>query len=523
MMRSLFAGVSGLKAHQTRMDVIGNNIANVNTVGYKSSRVTFQDVLYQTIRSASAPATSRGGTNPVQIGLGVQIGSIDVIHTPGSPQPTGVQSDLAISGNGFFVLLDGERQLYTRAGAFSLDEAGWLIAPNGMRVAGWNAVEGVINTNQPIEAIRIAIGQTIPARATTEAVFEGNLNAEVGVPVGHVVRYTDTVSVAGVDQEVTLEFVKVDDRRWTVQAFDVNGDAVPITFGGTPYAPGGPLPELVFDDQGRLTNEADLEVEIGGDTGTVMAGAVMAAAVRQVLPENPKVLTTVEVVDSLGVRHRVIIEFEKTAENTWAWTAVDENGNYLSIAGFGTYDPADPATSRPVLRFDSEGRLAVGSQIASITLNPGTGAEPVVFTPSFAGISQYGQPSQVGARSQNGYIAGTLEEIRFDVSGVITGVFSNGLTRSLAQLAVATFANNGGLIRAGDTAFEASHNSGLPQIGAAGTGDRGLMTPGALEMSNVDLSEEFTSMIITQRGFQANSRIITTSDEILQELVNLKR
>src|SRR5690606_1616494 len=138
-----------------------------------------------------------------------------------------------------------------------------------------------------------------------------------------------------------------------------------------------------------------------------------------------------------------------------------------------------------VLRFTSDGRLAPGSEIAAITLNPGTGAEPVVFTPVFAGVSQYGQPSQVGNRSQNGYAAGTLEEIRFDSAGVITGVFSNGLTRALAQLAVATFSNNGGLVRAGDTAFEASRNSGLPQIGAAGTGDRGTVTPGPLGSPNV--------------------------------------
>ena len=145
------------------------------------------------------------------------------------------------------------------------------------------------------------------------------------------------------------------------------------------------------------------------------------------------------------------------------------------------------------------------------------------ITVDFDMSRQYGQPSQVDVRSRNGHTAGSLEEIRFDGTGVITGVFSNGLTRVLAQVAVATFSNNGGLIRAGETVFEESRNSGLPQIGAAGTGDRGMMTPGTLEMSNVDLSEEFTSMIITQRGFQANSRIITTSDEMLQELVNLKR
>lgn len=518
MMRSLFAGVSGLQSHQTRMDVIGNNIANVNTVGYKAGRVTFADTLYQTIRSASAPTATRGGTNPVQVGLGVRVASIDIIHTAGSPQPTGLQTDLAMNGNGFFVLKEGEQLLFTRAGVFDLDEAGWLVSKaTGLRVAGWNAVEGVVDTNQPIEEIRVPIGQTIPARATTEAVFEGNLDAEAGVPVGHVVRMVRTVTVGTDDHVVTFEFTKTSDTTWTVTAVDENGNSLDV------YVDGVSPARLVFDERGRLTTSGALQVTVGGSTVTVIDAGHLADEVAAVLPENPRVLTTVDVVDSLGVRHRVIIEFEKTAENTWAWSAVDENGNYLDIDGFGAYDPADPTSSRPVLRFTSDGRLAPGSEIAAITLNPGTGAEPVVFTPDFAGVSQYGQPSQVGNRSQNGYAAGTLEEIRFDSAGVITGVFSNGLTRALAQLAVATFSNNGGLVRAGDTAFEASRNSGLPQIGAAGTGDRGTVTPGALEMSNVDLSEEFTSMIITQRGFQANSRIITTSDEMLQELVNMKR
>lgn len=409
MMRSLFAGVSGLKSHQTRMDVIGNNISNVNTVGYKAGRVTFQDTLYQTIRSAAASTATRGGTNPVQVGLGVQVGSIDVIHTAGSPQPTGIQTDLAMNGNGFFVLKDGEHQLYTRAGVFDFDEAGWLGSPaTGMRVAGWNAVDGVIDTNQPLQEIRVPIGETIPAVATTEAFLEGNLDA-------------------------------------------------------------------------------------GSEQNTVVS-------------------RTVDAIDSLGVRHRFIIEFEKTGNNQWSWAAQDANGN--PIGGSGS------------LVFNSDGTLDLthpNTVIPDITFNPENGAEPLQITPDFSRISQYGQPSQVDVRSRNGYAAGSLEEIRFDGTGVITGVFSNGLTRTLAQLAVATFSNNGGLIRAGDTAFEASRNSGMPQIGAAGTGDRGLMTPGALEMSNVDLSEEFTSMIVTQRGFQANSRIITTSDEMLQELVNLKR
>src|SRR5690606_21518394 len=206
----------------------------------------------------------------------------------------------------------------------------------------------------------------------------------------HVVRMVRTVD----DHVVTFEFTKTSDTTWTVTAVDENGNSLNVDVGGSPA-------ELVFDERGRLTTSGALQVEVGGSIVPVIDADGRADECAAALPENPKVLTTGDVVASSGVRHRVIIEFEKTAENTWAWSAVDENGNYLDIDGFDS--------SRPVLRFTSDGRLAPGSEIAAITLNPGTGAEPVVFTPDFAGVSQYGQPSQVGNRSQNGYAAGTLE------------------------------------------------------------------------------------------------------------------
>ena len=401
-MRSLFSGVSGLLTHQTRMDVIGNNIANVNTVGFKASRVTFADVLYESLRSATMPTPERGGTNPRQVGLGVQIGSIDVLHTAGNLQPTGITTDLAIRGNGFFVLLDGAQQLYTRAGVFDFDQEGWLVSKaTGMRVAGWNAVNGVVNPNGPIEAIRIASDQTLPARATTDVVLEGNLNVD-------------------------------------------SSDAV----------------------------------------------------------------RSIAVYDSLGRRHDVVVRFTKTGTNTWNWEI--SYGNPPTTNNTGN------------ISFSSTGQLLSGPT-GGISFNPGGGAATVTLTIDFSRLTQYAAPTEVHIRSQNGFPPGSLEEVRIDASGVVTGIFSNGLTQTLAQIALATFPNPGGLEQAGDTAFRASNNSGMARIGTPGTGDRGVIAAGNVEMSNVDLSEEFASMIVTQRGFQANSRIITTSDEMLQELVNLKR
>lgn len=407
MMRSLFAGVSGLTSHQTRMDVIGNNIANVNTIGFKKSRVTFQDMLSQTLRSATGPSAQRGGVNPQQVGLGVNIGTIDVIHTEGATEPTGVQSDLSIRGNGFFVLLDGRHQLFTRAGAFDLDPQGWFGVPGtGLRVAGWNAdSNGNINTNQPVEEIQVPSGQTLPAQATRNAVLTGNLAAEADV-----------------------------------------GDTVPAT---------------------------------------------------------------VDVIDSLGVGHRIVVDFTKTGDNQWSWVA--NTGDPSVPVGTGTLD------------FDNAGE-PTGPLTGTLNMPGVGGAAPFAVELDLGRLSQFGETeSDITMLTQDGFGAGTLEEVRIDGRGVLMGIFSNGLSRDLAQLALATFSNNGGLLRAGETTFEESRNSGIAQIGAAGSADRGDVTPGTLEMSNVDLSEEFTSMIITQRGFQANSRIITTSDEMLQELVNLKR
>ena len=404
-MRSLFSGVSGLLTHQTRMDVIGNNIANVNTVGFKASRVTFKDMLYETMRAATAPMGTRGGTNPQQVGLGVQLGSIDVLHTPGNLQPTGVTTDLAIRGNGLFVLLDGEQQYYTRAGVFDFDSEGWLVSKtSGLKVAGWVAdKDGKLDPTGPLVPIQIPADHSLPAQPTTEVVLQGNLDASV-------------------------------------------------------------------------------------ETGTTFQ-------------------RTVTVYDSLGRRHDVIVNFVKVDDNRWQWRAY-RNGDYTGYRG--------------VIRFTDTGefRTATATQVQ---FDPGGGAAQVVFNIDFSRLTQYSSETELSVRSQNGFPPGALEEIRIDASGIITGIFSNGLTQTLAQVAVATFANPGGLEQAGETLFRASHNSGLPRTGPPGTGDRGVIAPGNVEMSNVDLSEEFTSMIITQRGFQANSRIITTSDEMLQELVNLKR
>ena len=404
MLRSLFAGVSGLRNHQVRMDVIGNNIANVNTVGFKASRVNFAEMLSQTIRGAQAPSEARGGTNAVQVGLGVQVGSVDTLFTQGNLQYTGNLTDLAIQGDGFLVVGDGLRQFYTRDGAIVLDSQGALVhASSGMRLMGWPAdAAGAVDTAGPLAPLTIPVGSQIPPRATTLAQFGGNLNA--GAALGD---------------------------RWT---------------------------------------------------------------------------TTVTVFDSLGNPLELVVEFEKAGTNAWDWTA--------------RYEGTDVGTG--VVTFLDSGVVDTGGT-ASLSFDPGTGAAPLGLTLDFAALTQYGCASTVALRSQDGYATGSLESFSIDGNGVITGLYSNGRTQTIGQVALVLFTNPGGLMKAGSNLYAESSNSGPAAVGEAGTGGRGSLTAGALEMSNVDLAQEFTNMITAQRGFQANARVITTSDELLQELISLRR
>lgn len=406
MMRSMFAGVSGLRTHQVKMDVIGNNIANVNTYGFKASRATFQDLLSQTFQGASAPQSGRGGINPQQVGLGVQLASIDTLFSPGNLQGTGLNTDLAIQNDGFFAVGDGQKMYYTRAGNFDFDGQGNLISrSNGMKVYGWMAnSSGEIDNRRTVETIVVPKGQVINAVAT----------------------------------------------------------------------------------------------------GQVQAGKNLDAA----LLVGESITSSIEVFDSLGINHTLKVTFTKDAENQWSWLA---DGDTLTGTGSGS------------LEFNSDGSLNLGSAgNASFTL--ATGANPLSINLDFGSLTQLAEAdSSAELINQNGFPMGSLEKVSFDTNGVITGYYSNGLRKNLGQVALAIFNNPGGLMKVGQTLFEESNNSGVAQLGTANSGGRGSFAPANLEMSNVELAQEFTEMITAQRGFQANSRVITTSDEMLQELVNLKR
>ncbi|HHV93187.1 MAG TPA: flagellar hook protein FlgE [Firmicutes bacterium] len=515
MMRSLFSGVSALRNHQIRMDVIGNNIANVNTVGFKSSRVTFREVLNQTIKAASSPQGGRGGVNPIQIGLGMALGSIDVIHSQGSPEVTGRQTDMAIEGDGFFILSDGSRYFYTRAGLFGVDKDGSLVSTvNGMKVMGYKAVNGQVDPKGGLTSLVIPVGATIKPIATSTVKFSGNLDSRMDWE-WKLLKSEFTLN----SQSYSARVEKTDEfGKWTLKIVDSYGKVV--------------LSEVVLQDGDGLAfvdptsrgTTPTKEVKIGGvrysleiaeDGLTIRrVGGGGGSETKTTLPaslERPQVTQTVDVFDSLGNTHAVSFVLTKVGVNTWQWKAT------CNVPGF---DGGEGEIVGEIV-FDSTGA------IESITGDPlvftPVGADTVQIMPDFTALVQNAAEGTLVFESQDGYPQGTLVGFSVDEAGNIIGEYSNGLTEVLGQIAIAVFNNPAGLAKAGDTTFVVSANSGEPKVGQPGTGSRGKIIPGSLEMSNVDLSQEFTDMIITQRGFQANSRIITTSDEMLQELVNLKR
>ncbi|MFP4697252.1 MAG: flagellar hook protein FlgE [Eubacteriales bacterium] len=433
MMRSMYSGVSGLRVHQTKMDVIGNNISNVNTVGYKGGRVTFNEVFSQTLQGASgeSEASGKGGQNPMQVGLGANIASIDTLMTEGAAERTDNPLDLKIEGEGFFVVDDGSGFKFTRAGAFRVDESGNLVSPGGLKVMGWepNSTTGEIERGR-VEALEILSPNNLYSEPeqTTDCYLEGNI--------------------------------------------DRNDPQLDPANGGVPF--------------------------------------------------------TTSFYDSLGYRY--------TAEMTLTSTAVDTDYS-ITVGSIK----------------DSDGNnIMTGSDSATITFDPATGKIDDSGTTEIeltgmggvTGFSEISDPLNLDL-SQLTLFAGktSIESVRGDLEGVgagresgtmsgfsigpdgkIEGRYTNGENKLLGQVVVTEFRNPAGLEKVGNNLFQATTNSGdFDGIGEDPTASGGSLNAGVLEMSNVDLSREFTDMITTQRGFQSNSRIITSTDEMLQELVNLKR
>ena len=482
MMMSMFSSVSGLRSHQTRMDVIGNNIANVNTVGFKGSRSTFQEIFSQTYEGASSPDldTGRGGTNPMQVGLGINVDAIDLQMTAGSVQRTDSPTDLSIEGEGFFIIRSGSEGAYTfsRAGNFTIDRVGNLVTSSGSSVYGWmkyaDTDEGyVFDTQEEIKPINLYEDEynlskrILAAKASTEAILSGNLDS------------TKSPLVTGGTTDLTQLYAPVQDN-------------IP---GATPVTDGIP-------DDG-VANVA------------------------------PQFIVPVNVYDELGNAYKVNVSMWKNQ----VYTGADVDGNpapitswYYTVNGGANATTGATLPASGFLAFDARGKLISNNTNFNITPtiniepNEDTGARAFDVKMDFTQLTMYADDSSVKPLRIDGYPPGTLVTFSVGADGVLTGVYDNGRQSPLGRLGLAVFSNPAGLSKAGANLFMATSNSGEFTLASTpGSGGAGTLVPGTLEMSNVDLAKQFTEMIITQRGFQANSRVMTTSDEILQELTNLKR
>lgn len=706
MVRSLYSGISGLRNHQVSMDVTGNNIANVNTVGFKSGRVTFEESMAQLLQGAARPAGDAGGTNPLQVGLGMSVGSIDTLLTQGNLQTTGQITDLALEGNAYFCFSNGEGRFYSRNGGLQMDANGRLVSPtNGYTLQGkMAAMDGTYPAGTPIGDLRIPYGEKAPAKPTDEVRFACNLDSDseglgtithsnryitqaqdtdrltslfdrdgndLGIQVGdnivvsisgedsvmYPVTETTTladlaadvqtylrdttgsgfltVSAAGgnltvnttLDPATSISGLQIRSSRPGSNSYVSNALNFPPTIsGGTTYTVSGlrvPAEETdllsnVFDASGQaLGLSAGDVINVNGGVGGRMIPTTSAIYNNPVLtdptsvrtvgdllnliqqafslpetdgtqydnpsvsinmtntdddripdgsivirgqPENPFSIssvsitatnsdnavpaptrfnanmafteiqtardtgvhsTSIQVYDESGDAHSITMQFTHSGQpNEWLWEVTTEGGEEILGGNRGritfgqdgspsafTYD--DNATN---FRFDPMN----GSNIVSLNLDVGTPG-------SYRGITQFRSPSTTVAREQNGYPMGKLQEISIDETGEISGIYTNGISKSIATLYVAEFNNPAGLMKMGDSMFAVSNNSGEGVLLQPGIGSATKVKPGALEMSNVELATEFTNMITTQRGYQANARVITTSDQMLQELVQLIR
>ena len=463
MMRSLYSGVSGMQNHQTRLDVIGNNVSNVNTTGFKRGRVNFQDMISQQLTGAAKPTEEVGGVNPKEVGLGMTVASIDTIFTQGNLQSTGVSTDIAIQGNGFFVLKNGQETFYTRAGTFGVDSEGTLVNPaNGLRVQGWMAQEVngemVINTAGSTEDLIIPIGQKDSAKATTNVDFACNLN-----------KNTQILEEGASDSDILK-------ATWGTET-------------------------KVYDSFG---NEHMLSVSFTRVPGT---NNQWQATVNVDAENAAETMTRVGLGTTDGVENTFVVTFDNFGRlqsvTDSAGNVTNENGQVSIQASFNVPGGNPDAEGNPLRQTMNINLGTIGSIENTIT--------------------QFAESSSTKAFYQDGYTMGYLDNFKIDASGIITGVYSNGTTRAIGQIAMASFTNQNGLEKAGDNTYVASNNSGLANIGTSGVAGKGSLLAGALEMSNVDLTEQMTDMIVTQRGFQANSKTITTADTLLETVLSLKR
>ena len=522
---ALSSGVSGIRAHQNMLEVIGNNLANINTYGYKSSRLLFSDLLSQNVSNGN-------NGNPMPIGKGVKLGSISTDYSQGTLETTNYALDFAIQGEGFFVVSGGDKDFFSRVGSFDTNSDNYLIDSN----TGYK----VIDTNG--NAITIPYNSTVPGKATSKVSLTGNLDASAESTTAEVVMTSSALTSSSVPATSATTLNSLDSNTTDYVA----GDTILIT-GTMPdetsvsatytYAAGDTVQELI-DAINTAFSSAD---PTNGATATIDSSGKIVVKSNTGGTDNLSVTLTdggantgkttwtnhdfngatytssVNIYDSQGTKHTVTLRFTKQGDNKWDTTASMDSSdgtistNTISDISFNS-DGSFGSTSSNQLQFNFNGISSTQSVIFNLGLSGKSD-----------GLTQNGGDSTAAATSQDGYEYGSFDSISVGSDGVIEALYTNGLTQTVATLKIALFSNLNGLSKQGDNLYAQTTASGEPIYVTAGSGRAGAISSGYLEGSNVDMATELTSLITAQRGFQLNTKVITTADEILADIVNLKR
>ncbi|MAL16809.1 MAG: hypothetical protein CL670_08450 [Balneola sp.] len=538
LVKSLNSGVSGLRAFQTKMDVIGNNIANVETAGYKSSSVTFAEMMSERLGRSGG-----GGDNAPQlsnqVGLGVRVSSISRDFSQGAMQSTGRSTDLAIEGEGYFMVSDGGENLMTRAGNFVFNKNGNLVDQTGRNVQGYIADSaGNILGGGTAESIRIDFENALPPKQTEMVTLAGNLNASTSTSKvlqsqsGFTTTSGDNASASTPINDLSQTLTGL--ANGDVISFDVtlnDGTASTITH---TYAAGDTLGDMVNSfnsgltaSEGELTlidgvlnlrsaamGDSELDISAVSVTGTGDMN-FPGMQISQEGQTNKQTMSTT-VYDDLGKAHSLLLEFTQSGTNEWQYDARFLDGETITNGATGT------------VQFDELGQLSSGD-LLNLTFEPGQGASTTSFSVELGDstngtrFTQYAGSNSAKVISQDGYTQGQLIDVAIDGAGQVQGIYDNGNSMVLAQLALAQVQNQNGLEMIGGGMYRATSAAGEMFVNTADSFAGTAINAGNLEGSNVDLAKEFTNMITSQRAYQSNARVITTSDEMLTEAVNLKR
>ena len=510
MMRSLYSGISGLSVHQTKMDVIGNNIANVNTTAYKSSRVTFTDVFSQKLAGAASGNEDVGGTNPKQIGLGATVGSIDLLMGEGAAQRTDNELDLKIEGDGFFIVNDGKGNKFTRDGSFKIDANGYLVNSSGYYVCGWTADKDGNISKTPVDKLSMVTNETysVPASKTSKINFGKNLNVEDGSTDSTGVTQLSTIfDSLGNEYTVKQQFYYLKTPEDVIKYNENHENKMKVTYEGTQTAGGGDPLKYEID---LADATFPVWVSLGIESVTDSEGNNVNASTQFITYANGKDSTRIP-------------DATKTYSLADVLNATSGYPQVFRFKSDGTLDKEFGAGVNGIeLDFGKNNESPIEGIISTVGSESVTVAGSNSIAISLNDLTQYNS-STTATSTYDGNKPGTMSSYSIGSDGIISAKYSNGETKILGQISLATFNNSAGLEKCGGNLYQTTLNSGeFDGIGVDPT-SVGSLNAGTLEMSNVDLSTEFTEMITTQRGFQANSRIITTSDTLLEELVNLKR